>query len=45
MILLLDPLAPQEHYPLGITWVASWLFKLVAALFDPVLLHVIILSK
>jgi hypothetical protein len=42
---LLDPLAPQDHIPLGITWVASWLFKLVAALFNPVPLHIIVLPN
>jgi len=42
---LLDALAPQDHVPLGITWVASWLFKLVAALFNPVPLYVIVLPN
>ncbi len=36
MDLLLNPLAPQDYIPLGITWVASWLLELVAALFNPV---------
>jgi len=29
---LLNPLAPQDHFPLGITWVAHQLLELVAAL-------------
>jgi len=42
---LLNPLASQDHVPLGITWVASWLLELVAALFNPVLLHIFMVMK
>ena len=38
---LMNPLAPQDHIPLGITWVTLWHFKLLAALLDPVLLNII----
>jgi hypothetical protein len=42
---LLNPLAAQDHFPLGITWGASWLPELVAALLNPVPLHIIVILK
>ncbi len=45
MNLLLNPLAPQDHIPLGITWVTSQLLKLVTALFNPVPLDTIMILK
>jgi hypothetical protein len=42
---LLNPLASQDHIPLGITWVTSQLLELVAALFYPVPLGVIVILK
>jgi hypothetical protein len=42
---LLNPLASQDHDPLGIPWVAHELFKLVATLIHPVSLHVIVIMK
>jgi len=40
-----NPLAPQDHVPLGITWGASRLLKLVAALVRPVPLDVVVVSE
>ena len=40
----MNPLAPQDHVPLGITWGASGFLKLVAALVNPVPLDVIMVS-
>ena len=45
MDLLLNLLASQDHIPLGITWSASRLLELVAALLYPVSLHVIMIPK
>jgi hypothetical protein len=42
---LLSPLAPQDHIPLGITWVASQLLEFITALLDPVLFHIIVIPK
>jgi hypothetical protein len=42
---LLNLLAPQDHIPLGITWVASWLLELAATLFDSVPLDIIMVLK
>ena len=41
----MNPLATQDHVPLGITWVAHRLLKLVATLIDPVSLHILVISK
>jgi len=41
MDLLLNPLASQDHIPLGITWSAGWLLKFVAALLYPVPLDIV----
>jgi hypothetical protein len=38
-------LAPQDHNPLGITWGASQLLKLVTALVRPVPLDVMMVSE
>jgi hypothetical protein len=42
---LLNPLAPQDHIPLGITWVASWLLELITALLNPVPLQVVLFLR
>jgi hypothetical protein len=42
---LLNLLAPQDHIPLGITWVASQLLEFITALFGPVPLHIIAIPK
>ena len=41
----LNPLASQDHVPLGITLVASRLLELVTALFDPVPLNIFVVTK
>jgi hypothetical protein len=45
VVSLLNPLVYQDHIPLGIICIASWLLELVAALFDPVMLPVILILK
>jgi hypothetical protein len=42
---LLNPLAPQDNITLGITRDTSWLLKFVAALLDPVPLHIVTIPK
>ena len=42
---LLNPLASQDHIPLGITCCASGFLEFVAALLYPVSLHVIVIPK
>jgi len=41
----LNLLATQDHVPLGIIWVARWLFEFVATLIDPVSLDILIILK
>jgi hypothetical protein len=41
----LNPLEPEDPKPPGITWVASRLLELVAALLDPVLLDTTMFPK
>jgi len=43
MDLLLNLIAPQDHIPLGITWVASGLLELEAALLNPVPLDIVMI--
>jgi hypothetical protein len=42
---LLNLLAPKDHIPLGITWVASQLLEFITALFGPVPFHIIVIPK
>jgi hypothetical protein len=42
---VLNPLAMQDHVPLGITWVAHWLLELFATFIDPVLLDILVIPK
>ena len=41
----MNPLATQDHVPLGIAWVARQLLEPVAALIDPVSLDILIIPK
>jgi len=41
----MNPLVPQDHIPLGITWITSGLLELVASLLHPVSLHVIVIPE
>jgi hypothetical protein len=41
----MNPLAPQDHVPLGITWVASGFPELVTALVHPVPLDIVMVLE